>query len=72
MVRRLEVLSNQTVVVDLAIDGEDDALIGIGEWLSSALCFPVSERSRPDQVGTRPTNTDDTEPFMAKYCSTRQ
>lgn len=35
----LQALANKTVVVDLAIDGEDNAVIGIGEWLSSALCF---------------------------------
>ena len=35
----LQALANKTVVVDLAVDGEDNAVIGIGEWLSSALCF---------------------------------
>ena len=35
----LQVLPDQTVVVDLAVDGKDNALVGIGEWLSSALCF---------------------------------
>ena len=56
------------MVVDFAVNGEDNALIGIGEWLSSALCFLVSCRLRGEINGSRPTNADDTEPFMAKYC----
>jgi len=62
------VLANQSVVVDLAIDGEDNALIGIGEWLSSALCFLMRGRLGRQVHRTGPTNTDDTEPFMAQYC----
>ena len=69
MVGVLQVLANQSVVVDLAIDGEDNALIGIGEWLSSALCFLMRGRLGRQVHRTGPTNTDDTEPFMAKYCS---
>jgi hypothetical protein len=34
----LQRLPDKTVVVDLAIDGEDNALVGIGKGLSSALC----------------------------------
>jgi hypothetical protein len=61
----LQGFPDKTVVVDLAVDGEYNALIGIGEWLSSALCFSV-RRSLLDQIdGTGPTNADDTEPFMA-------
>lgn len=56
------------MVVDLAIDGEDNALIGIGEWLSSALCFRVRSRPRRQIHGVRPTNADDAEPFMAQDC----
>jgi hypothetical protein len=33
----LQGLTNKTVVVDFAVDGEDNAVIGIGKWLSSAL-----------------------------------
>jgi hypothetical protein len=43
VIRRLQGLPDKTVVVDLAIDGEDNALIGIGEWLSSAL-YPFVSR----------------------------
>lgn len=42
MVRLLQVLPDQTVVVDLAVDGEDDAVISVGEWLSPALYSFVS------------------------------
>jgi hypothetical protein len=65
----LQALPDQTVVVDLAIDGEDNALISIGKWLSSALCFFVSCRFLRGQVdGSRRTNADDAEPFMAQNC----
>lgn len=69
MIRVLQVLPDQPVVVDLAVDGENNALIGIGEWLSSALCFLVSCCSRSKIHGLRPTNADDTEPLMAQYCT---
>jgi len=55
------------MVVDLAIDGQDDAVIGIGEWLRSALCLTVSLRGRLHNSWARPTNADDAEPFMAQY-----
>jgi len=32
------------MVVDLAVDGEDNAVIGVGEWLSSAL-YPFVSRN---------------------------
>jgi hypothetical protein len=38
VVRLLEVLPNQTVVVDLAVDGKDDGLVGVGQGLSARLC----------------------------------
>jgi hypothetical protein len=63
------VLPDQTVVVDLAVDGKDNALVGIGEWLSSALCFLVRCRLRRDIYGAGHTNADDTEPLMAQYYS---
>lgn len=69
MVGVLQVLADQAMVVDLAIDGQNDALIGIGEWLSSALCFLVSCRPGREVYGSGPTNADDTEPLMAQYCS---
>lgn len=37
MVWVLQVLPNQPVVVDLAIDSEGNALVGVGQWLRSAL-----------------------------------
>jgi len=66
----LQVLPDETVVVDLAVDGEDNALIGIGKWLSSALCFLVSCCSfgKSEIDGSGPTNADDAEPFMAQNC----
>jgi hypothetical protein len=38
----LQVLPDLPMVVNLAVDGEDNGVIGIGEWLSSALYFSVS------------------------------
>jgi hypothetical protein len=65
----LQTLPDKTVVVDLAVDGEDNALIGIGEWLSSALWSFVSSRLRGQIDGrSEPTNADDAEPFMAQNC----
>jgi hypothetical protein len=33
----LEVLSNVTMVVDLTVDSEDDAVVGVGQGLGSRL-----------------------------------
>lgn len=40
----LEVLSDQTMVVDLTVDGEDDSLVGVGQRLGAGLCNGVSEK----------------------------
>lgn len=37
MVLLLEVLSNVTMVVDLTVDSEDDAVVGVGQGLGSRL-----------------------------------
>ena len=66
VVGRLQALADKTVVVDLAVGGEDDALIGIGERLGSALCSVVSMCHGHKDNGARPTNADDTEPLMAQ------
>ena len=42
MVGGLEALADQSVVVDLAVDGKNNAVIGVGERLSSALCIFTS------------------------------
>jgi hypothetical protein len=34
----LEVLSDVTMVVDLTVDGENDAVVGVGQGLSARLC----------------------------------
>lgn len=34
----LQVLANDSVVVDLAVDGKGNALISIGQWLGTRLC----------------------------------
>lgn len=64
-------LPDEAVVVDLPVDGEHDALVGIGEWLRSALYLPVSRRSRSKEGLAGPTNADDTEPLMAQYCTAK-
>lgn len=35
----LEVLSDQTMVVDFTVDGEDDGVIRVGKRLSTRLCI---------------------------------
>lgn len=34
----LEVLSDVTMVIDLTVDGENDAVVGVGQGLSARLC----------------------------------
>ena len=71
MIGFLQVLPNQPMVVDFAVNRKHDAVVGIGEWLSSALCFLVS-RSRDGKVNRAGrTNADDAEPFMAQNCVTK-
>lgn len=41
MVGLLQALPDETVVVDLAVDGERDGVIGVGEGLGAALCLSV-------------------------------
>jgi hypothetical protein len=65
----LQRLPDKTVVVDLAIDGEDNALVGIGKGLSSALCvFLLGDIFEAGDTGSRRTNADNAEPLMAKDC----
>ncbi len=66
MVGLLQGFANQPVVVDLAVNGQNNAIVGIGEWLCPALCSFVRFGCRPQDSGARPTNADDTKPFMAK------
>lgn len=42
VVSLLEVLSNVTMVVDLTVDGENDAVVGVGQGLGSGLCEKLS------------------------------
>lgn len=62
--------SQKTVIVDLAVDGEDDAPIGVGERLSSALCNCVSKSKLPQHfrfgVWLVHTNADNAESFVTK------
>jgi hypothetical protein len=37
VIRLLQVLADKTVVVDLAVDGEDDGVIAVGKGLSAGL-----------------------------------
>lgn len=77
MVGVLQVLADKTMVVDLAVGGNGNALIGVGERLSATLCFyrqsrlvslGIFHRSRFSFVRT---NTDNTETLMAQNCVKR-
>jgi hypothetical protein len=35
----VEVFADQSVVVDLSVDGKDDGFIGVGEGLGTRLCI---------------------------------
>jgi hypothetical protein len=50
------------VVVNLAVDGEDNALIGIGEWLSSAL---NADDTEPFMAKYRVVRNDATAPIRS-------
>jgi hypothetical protein len=41
VVSLLEVLSNVTMVVDLTVDGENDAVVSVGQGLGSGLCGKI-------------------------------
>ena len=67
VIRLLQALSNQTVVVDLAIDGENDGLVGIGKRLGAGLCGIVSDDSPHFEGGFFfLTNANDAQTFKAK------
>ena len=38
MVIGLQLLADDSVVVDLAVDGQSDAVISVGQWLGTGLC----------------------------------
>lgn len=35
MIRLLEVLADKTMVVDFTVDGEDNRLVFVGQWLGA-------------------------------------
>jgi hypothetical protein len=61
VVALLQALADEPVVVDLAIDGEGDALIGVGEGLGAAPCMSV----RKPPVWNRDT---DRETYRRRRC----
>jgi hypothetical protein len=65
MIRGLETLSYQTVIVNLTIDRENDGVIRIGQWLSTrfwSLCEPPH---LVDQTRVGPTNANDAKSLVA-------
>lgn len=65
----VEVFADQSVVVDLSVDGKDDGLIGVGEGLGARLYILLLDL---DGLGGQNrglpslTDTDDTETLMAE------
>ena len=67
MVLLLEVSSDQTVVVNLTVDGEDDAIVGIGQGLSTRLCMRrLTGKMFRDRRMVSLTNTDNAKTLMAE------
>lgn len=72
MVGRLQAFPNQPVIIYFAIDGEDDALVRIGErlgarlWVSGCLAEPIGEVNGERLAWSVHTDTDDTQSFMAE------
>jgi hypothetical protein len=63
----LEVSSDQTVVVNLTVDGEDDAIVGVGQGLSTRLCTRrLIGRIFRDRRMVSLTNTDNAKTLMAE------
>lgn len=59
------------MVVDLAVDGEDDAVIGVGQGLGTALWLCVSSAALEKAVGAQRTDTHDAQTLMAQDCRKR-
>lgn len=57
------------MVVDLTIDGEDDAVIGVGKGLGATVCSIVNIQVRPPAAPVPSlTDTHDTQPLVAQNC----
>lgn len=68
VVRLLEVLSNQTMVVDFAVDGEDNGVVGVGQWLSARVWRAVrwDAKAGSENSVAQLTDADNAETLMAK------
>ena len=67
MIGVLEVLADQSMVIDLAVDGEHDGVVSIGERLGSALYASGEYICEGNfQRGRSHTHTNNAESFMAK------
>lgn len=57
------------MVVDLAVDSQNDAVVRIGQGLGTAVYSLVrSQVSVVIIVGEQPTNAHNAQPFMAQDC----
>lgn len=63
-------LPQEAVVVDLAVDGEDDGLVGVGKGLRAGFWSTCKRRSTAAsrRHEGQPTDTDDAEALVAQDC----
>src|SRR5690606_14137809 len=74
--RRLEfsiaqvLFPQNSVVVDLSVDGKDQRIVLVGEWLSTRVCIDQSASRRNNlhfwRKRERPTNADNRQTLMAQ------
>jgi len=65
----LQLLSQNPVVVDLSIDGQDQGIVAVGQGLGSALCrllVPFSHFFLRRLPGNTRTNSDNAETLVAQ------
>jgi hypothetical protein len=65
----LEVLSENSVIVDLAIDGESDCVIFVGDGLRAGICSRELLFEVNGMTQSAHTYADDAETFMDEDCN---
>ena len=68
VVRLLEVLAEDSVIVDLAVDGEGDCLVIVDDWLRAGICSRELMCEDACMTGYAHTNADDAQTLMDEDC----
>ena len=62
----LQLLSQDPVVVDLAVDGQNQCVVGVGQWLCSTLYGIFLAIARQISFASTRTDADNAEALMAQ------